>query len=213
MTESINSSIRSLILPSVSNLNILNEHEIILRSKLTAIGGKESPIVQKLALSRYCSEEKKILDYGAGKGRNGLHLLQLGHDVIMYDINSDHNCITSLFPKQEFDIVLLNYVLNVILKPTRLKVLDQIKSVCHPKTWVLVEVRGIGQIQKAILKNAKNPSTPWKMLEDGYLTSRGTFQKGYQKGELQLFLEEQGFKTVEYFVHSTEKTSILVTLK
>lgn len=193
------------------NLDSLTEQElelyIIKASKKTAIGGKATPILRKLLSEGVIKPEWLILDYGKGKNRNVNHLELLGFNVEGFDINFDK----TLPSRHEFDFILCQYVLNVVLKESRKSILRDIKLVSHSKTLILLEVRNTGQIEKA----CKKATSEWLTLdsEGGYITSRGTFQYGFQKNELQSFIESMGFKINRILANNSEKTALLIQIK
>lgn len=152
-----------------------------------------------------------ILAYGKGRGRNSMYLTELGYNVEVYDVNFD-----SFLPVNvKFDCILLVYVLNVVLEPTRKEILNDIKLLSNPDTIILVEVRSDDQIQRSIkLNHHKVGRKAWKSYKDGFITpNKNTFQKGFKKNELKVLLEKEGFEIVYTYAENKDKTSLLVKLK
>ena len=130
-----------------------------------------------------------ILDFGSGRGRNTKYLRNLGYTVIAYEPfpneNIDYEVITELneIDLKSVDTVILSYILNILPKDERNKVLEQINQI---PSWnlILVSVRGY-QIDDFAKENG------WKLVEpkhlelgSGYITKHNTFQKGYDCREL-----------------------------
>lgn len=115
-----------------------------------------------------------VLDYGCGRGHDVNHLRSMGVDAAGWD--PAFNPATSLSPR---DAVLLTYVLNVIEDPEeRVRTLraawelsSEILIASARLTWESRRVRGTE-------------------MEDGLLTSRGTFQHLFRPEELRSLVGE-----------------------
>ena len=128
---------------------------------------------------------KNILDFGSGRGRNTLFLHENKFDVFPYEphydkiknhmVEHDHTDY-EYFTYGAFDIVLCSYILNILPIKERTVVLKQLSNL----TWkyLIIEVRSKGHIDD--LAEASN----WTRFEDGYITSRKTFQKGFNHNGL-----------------------------
>jgi len=127
----------------------------------------------------------KILDFGSGKGRNTLFLHENKFDVFPYEPNYDkiknhmveHDFIDiDQFEESSFDIVLCSYVLNVLPIGKRSIVLRQLSNL----TWkyLIIEVRSKGHIDDLA------EASKWTRFSDGYITSKKTFQKGFNHNGL-----------------------------
>ena len=130
----------------------------------------------------------RILDYGAGRGKDTRYLKAAGLTVQAYD--------PFYFPNkpskaEKFDWIMLNYVLNVIRTPAeRNDVLQDVAGLLKPGGRALVSVRGDGEIEES-----RNKS--WKRDGDGWITPHQTFQHGYSQAELESRLQEAGLKVVQ----------------
>jgi len=178
---------RVLTASDQNNVNLTPE-QIIEVSKNTAITRKKlrdgyidinAPL--KLLLKRgFIKPGMSVLDYGAGKGNEIKYLRSIGVDAVPYDIN--------YFPEKpigKFDIVMCNYVLNVVTKQIRDSIVEDIKN--YAKSDVFIAVRNASE---------KLNGQPY---EDGMLMQKGkslTFQKLFTAQELQEYLS-QFFSSVE----------------
>ena len=142
---------------------------LIDRSYLTAPHrSKLSVSMLYLIRSRKLNRQKSILDYGCGHGFEWQYLRSLGYDAHGYDPH--------FFPEyhqQQFDVVTLLHVLNVI--PTfsdRIKVIQDAYAKC-----------------KSVLVVASRSPQPCSGSDylDGKITRYGWFNKCYSDLELKLF--------------------------
>ena len=123
-----------------------------------------------------------ILDYGAGKG---MASSELGFDS--FEPNADGWTPTYTEPSQitkKYKGIISNAVLNVI--PNDMAQRDSVVQDIGDKLAIggkaFINVRAL----KGDVDKAKNP-TPF---DDGHITSKGTFQKGFNKDELVSYLQE-----------------------
>jgi DNA phosphorothioation-associated putative methyltransferase len=87
-------------------------NDFIKRAAKTAISRhKISAPTMFLLKQGLISKDKTILDYGCGYGKDTEVLKSLGFNVVGYDPNYFPN---SLSQESEFDIVICNYVFNVL---------------------------------------------------------------------------------------------------
>ena len=114
-----------------------------------------------------------IFDYGCGRGSDAELLRDLGYTVSAWD--------PAFFPdepKTNADVVNLGYVLNVIENPReRLEVLHDAWAHARHALVVSTLIKGQEGHRRA------------ECHGDGVITSRGTFQKYFEQGELQGMLE------------------------
>ncbi len=118
---------------------------------------------------------KRVLDYGCGKGDDIRALRSLGYECQGWDPAIETHEVL-----QPAHVVNLGFVLNVIEDPAERKdVLQRAWGLCQEVLVVAVrttlEVRG----------QSLSP------FGDGYVTTRGTFQKFYSQSELRNWLDEE----------------------
>lgn len=137
----------------------------------------------------------KILDYGAGSGRNSLFLKELCPtcDITAYEpfpkaINVDicqNKGITcqQTTPSNQYDLITSNYVINVICEPLiRQELITNLISFLKPQGLLFLEARND---RKAI-------KSTWKFCNEaeGFITPNSTFQKFFTAEELKELLPE-----------------------
>lgn len=128
-----------------------------------------------------------IYDYGAGRGRDTNWLQGLGLQVYSYDPYYGFSKPLNKDGLKTISCVLINYVCNVIEDPVeRSDILKTLSDNCKPDTLIIVSVRTQKEIKDKSQKGA------WTAYGDGYITSRGTFQKGYTPLELAGLLKKAG---------------------
>ena len=137
-----------------------------------------SPATRKII--RQFQNGLKILDFGSGRGRNTLFLHENQFDVFPYEPYYDkiknhmveHDFIKyEQFKDSSFDIVLCSYILNILPIEKRMIVFKQLSNLTW--RWLIIEVRSKGHIDD--LAETSN----WQEYQDGYITLRNTFQKGF----------------------------------
>ena len=113
---------------------------------------------------------KRVLDYGCGKGFDVEYLKNLGFDIKGYE---PYACDKYLeVPVGKFDIVVNNYVLNVIEDASeRANLVETMKNLAD---MVVITVRA----------DMKSIKATWTPMNDGYLTPKNTFQKIYDEKSL-----------------------------
>lgn len=117
--------------------------------------------------------QKKILDYGQGKGKD---VEWLRDHIKGYDPYYENR--PELLTDNTYDVVLNNYVLNVIPAKEREMVLRDIVRILKPCGYAYISVRDDSE---------KVAGTPH---EDGVITAKGTFQKLFNAEELKNLLQK-----------------------
>ena len=127
-------------------------------------------------------EISKVLDLGAGKGRDENACLQRKLVYIGYDPHKDFGYSQPDYVlENEYDLILCNYVLNVIIPEDRELVLKTLKTHLHKGKMVVLGVRQ----DKYEVKDS------WKPFEDGFITTKSTFQHFFNITEVRkLFSRE-----------------------
>jgi len=126
----------------------------------------------------------KILDCGSGNFRNVIPLQDENLEVWSFDPFMDYFLGKKHYPSEilverdprlqdDFDIVISNYVLNVLPTEYRDPAIDLLKSITTPN--LMIEVRGF---------TSSFPPGSWKRYEDGWVTSTPTFQKAFEVNDL-----------------------------
>jgi len=142
-----------------------------------------SPATRKIV--QFFRKGLTILDFGSGKGRNTLFLHENKFNVFPYEPHYDkiknhmveHDHIDyEYFTYGAYDIVLCSYVLNILPIGKRSVVLRQLSNL----TWkyLIIEVRSKGHIDDLA------EASKWIRFSDGYITSKKTFQKGFNHNGL-----------------------------
>jgi hypothetical protein len=161
----------------------------VIRSELTAHERAIASHATRLAEPRL---RGKILDYGAGKGKDTEYLAAKGHHVRAYD--------PYFFPVKphgdRFDWVLLNYVLNVIpSRSDRRGLLQELRGLLNAGGHALVSVLKKEEIDSRVSKAPHE----WDRHEDGWVKNKNLFEHGYTRDELSDELSSHGFQPVHWF--------------
>ncbi len=114
-----------------------------------------------------------ILDYGCGHGDDVAQLRRLGFEASGWDPNHRPDGT-----RQPADAVNLGYVVNVIESPT-----ERAAVLCE--AWGLTE----GVLIVAARLESERKGLPAATFADGWLTSRGTFQKFFEQEELRNWID------------------------
>lgn len=120
------------------------------------------------------SQQKTVFDYGCGHGDDVARLKELGIEAGGWD-----PAYTSSTPLTPADIVNLGYVVNVIEDK------DERKETLM-RAWGLAKDVLIVSAQLTIDAKTKNA----KIYKDGFVTSRGTFQKYFEQRELREWISD-----------------------
>ena len=145
---------------------------------------------------------KSLLDWGCGKGKDLEYYQQFLSKVMGYDPYWQPE-----LPNEMFDIVTCSYVLNVIEDPDeRFEVVKQMSSYLKKGGTILLSTRACSEIKKAATKSN------WDDFNDGFRTSKGTFQVGLSTNDLQSYLQEAGSFELQK-VQSTSSFSRILAIK
>jgi hypothetical protein len=143
-------------------------------------GGRKSMPLRNI--ESHLGKNETILDYGAGRGIDYLHMKDDGRKVMACDPNSE---LGSCDKVKKADVVISNYVLNTLRPKLRNKVMEGIEDATKDRAYITVRRTG-------------DKTTP---SPDGYITKKGTFQKYSEPGELEKY-------TKKYFKHVTVNKEI-----
>lgn len=150
-------------------------HRSVQRHK-TAIRRADLSRPIRLALEHgFLNRATTLFDYGCGHGDDISRLTQQGIDASGWDPN--HSAKNE---RQPADVVNLGYVINVIEDPAE-------RSSVLKEAWSLARKLLIVSARLSIEAKNGASSSPYA---DGYVTSRGTFQKFYDQRELGDWINE-----------------------
>ena len=121
-----------------------------------------------------------VMDYGAGNGRNANFMRKETFAyVLAYDPYPHRSPLYPIFTKSDgfkdikFDYVLCSFVANTLPRTPREILFEALAKLNYQN--LIIEVRSIADVQK-IKKRTR--------YSDGYNTSRGTFQKGFEPADI-----------------------------
>jgi len=146
----------------------------IQRHKTALSRNNYSRPVQHLLKTNLLTEKSTFFDYGCGKGDDVSALQTLGFSASGWD---PHFFLNE--KKQSADIVNLGFVLNVIENREERKTALE-NAWCLSNKILIISVISIWD----------RPDTDLTPLSDGYVTSKGTFQKYYEPGELKAYVDK-----------------------
>jgi hypothetical protein len=176
----------------------MDTQTILAASKKTAMSRKDPTVPQKLSL-KLGLPSSPVLDWGCGKGADTRHLKGLGYEVFGYDPNYQ----PELPDSRSFGYAQCFYVLNVLPgEALRVKVLQEMKAFLSRGATVCIAARP----EKEIKDGARKRN--WEKIEDGWMTPKGTFQKGLNPQELKRILQLAGF--INIVDHSNSRCTFVV---
>jgi DNA phosphorothioation-associated putative methyltransferase len=132
-----------------------------------------------------------LLDYGCGRGVDLDYYATQGWHAVGYDPCEKFG--HTIYPVEKYDIVVCNYVLNVIPFAERQDVLKKLQE--HCRGYIFISVRS--DVEECA-KQGK-----WNTYLDGYLTNSFTFQKHFVPSELDNFLIEEELNPIKLKKYST----------
>jgi len=118
-----------------------------------------------------------VLDYGAGNRRDESFCLKyygyyIPHDIArVFHINQPKEVL-----EKPYNLVIFNYILNILIPEDRCLIIDEINKYLSKGSVILVSVRTID--------DSREIKPIWIKYEDGWVTSRLTFQHFFSKLEL-----------------------------
>jgi 2-polyprenyl-3-methyl-5-hydroxy-6-metoxy-1,4-benzoquinol methylase len=155
----------------------------------------EMPLLCKVAGKPPLIDQKvKFFDLGCGRGDDiewlKRYLKPTGATVAGYDPNHGSWPEPSSIASGTYDIVTCIYVLNVLQEPQmRMDVLKDARHLVKEGGLVAVATRAHGAVRRAVRDG-------WKKTGDGWITTTGTFQRGFSPGELAKLMVDAGFEIV-----------------
>ena len=169
--------------------------QIMTKHRTVFSGSKPSPATIRVRQFYNMIPYDKVLDFGAGLGRNSKYLSnEMRFDVFAYDPNLADESellypITDNYDKikdTHYQLVVCNYVLNVVSVEEQREILKQLDDLVWD--YLMIELRPY----QDIMKNAKK--NEWKLLDHTpfgirFRTQSGTTQMGYTDNVVQ-FIEQ-----------------------
>lgn len=147
---------------------------------------KPSLTVRKIELLKLI--ENPVFDYGCGTGKDAQYLESKGYLVNFWDPYFFNKIPLSGFKSQSYRTIFCTYILNVIPNNERNGVIKNIQRLLEKNGKAFFTVRTSSDISDKAEKNG------WKKELDGWITHRGTFQKGFNPDELSELITKDGFK-------------------
>lgn len=139
-------------------------------------------------------KNKTILDFGCGKGKDVEEATNLGYTITGYDPNNKKYPMPN--SNLKFNVIYCGYVLNVIH--------PMIREIAINSCWERVADNGmavfVARTDTEINKLAEKGK--WNKENDGFRTSKGTFQKGFNRSELSKLIQDS-LPVGEYAIMTT----------
>lgn len=162
-----------LVLKGHSLIAAHEEHVDVSRHRTAIIRGDLSQPMQIMLRLGIVTKESSLFDYGCGQGEDVAALVSQGYEAFGWD---PHHATEG--PRRQAEVVNLGFVLNVIEdRRERIETLKVAWGFADKALCVSVMVQG------------RASTAGQKPHRDGFLTSRGTFQKYFGQQELREFVE------------------------
>jgi DNA phosphorothioation-associated putative methyltransferase len=157
-----------LVLRGHSLLAIEEEHVEVSRHRTAIVRGAVSQPMQAMLRLGVVATDRSVFDYGCGQGEDVAALSAQGYEAFGWD---PHHAAEG--PRRPADVVNLGFVLNVIEDPRER--VETLKA-----AWGFA----VRALCVAVMAQGKVATEGQKPHRDGFLTSRGTFQKYFTQHEL-----------------------------
>lgn len=148
------------------------EHVEVVRHKTAIVRRDLSQPMQLMLRFGVVEKGRSVFDYGCGQGEDVAALSSQGFEAFGWD---PHHAPEGA--RGAADVVNLGFVLNVIEDPRER--METLKA-----AWGFAK----GALCVAVMPQGKYSTAGHKPYRDGFLTSRGTFQKYFEQQELQSFV-------------------------
>lgn len=161
-------------------------------SARTAIHRKSPSKPVRLAIEKGLIHGR-VFDWGCGHGSDLDYLRELGFDAHGWDPNHRPANPPESYPPGTFHFVLNIYVLNTIrrIEVREHEILHRIYNFLDEVGHLYIATRTSREVERLAGRCA------WQRCGDGWLTKRGTFQKGFLAAELVTMLTGVGFTEVQ----------------
>lgn len=162
------------------------------RTQITQTVASYRKFIEQYGLESNLSPNKvRVLDFGSGYGHGTKLLREIGYTVHSHEPNYDPSKVGSVCPPDsvefdgsdihgKFDLIICNFVINVVDPDTYHEILTLLSTLIKPGTTL-----AISSASKGMVKLTKNKV---KIGEDRVRTSRGTTQKYRSCGDILLDL-------------------------
>lgn len=174
-------------------------------STLTAIRRPKLSVPLRTLLTRpEVKETDRILDFGCGLGDDVRTLRRMGYDCDGYDPGLRTEKYFQHYPWGEYyDLVTMIYVLNTLRRDARRVPLEMAWNKVKPGGRLFVATRTARDVEYEAYGgpwfNSRDGGLPlWTADDDGWLTSKGTFQRGFVPADLELM----GWHIFGEYLHS-----------
>jgi len=129
---------------------------------------------------------RNVFDWGCGYGTDIEFYRQSGLDADGYDPN--HRCERKPadFEAGRFSTVTCTYVLNTLYEPERIAVLNEIFDFLPTGGTLFLTVRTAKELNQQM-------NSDWTPEQDGWLTPKKTFQKGFSIDDIYKLVEKSRF--------------------
>ncbi len=176
----------------IKNVNLIDKviRENYYRSALPPSMGPSRPIKR---FFEYISERniniEAVLDYGAGKRRDAEFCIRNFSSYTPHDIYKEFKIQQSKeILKKHYDLVIFNYILNILIPEDRCHIVNEIKEYLSKGSIILLAVRTMAEICEV--------KPAWVNYQDGWITSRKTFQHFFSKAEIHDLFQEYSRRIV-----------------
>jgi DNA phosphorothioation-associated putative methyltransferase len=162
-----------LVLKGHTLIRADEEHFDVSRHKTAIVRGDVSQPMQIMLRLGLVKKEASVFDYGCGQGEDVAALLSQGYEAFGWD---PHHAADG--QRRPADVVNLGFVINVI--EDQRERLETLKA-----AWGFA----VKALCISVMVSGKVSTAGQKPHRDGFLTSRGTFQKYFAQQELREFVE------------------------
>lgn len=160
-----------------------------------------APALVWLVNSNHWQSPTRVLDYGAGHGRNSHYLRSLGLQVYAYDpFNGTHadgwTGVSKKLPNADFDVAITAFVLNVVPKPSEQDILEIVQSYSNTNFHI---TRNLDIAEMAVQALSKKDKLVWRFWQEHFLANLDLDPNTIPTRELVLEFCKYGFQTIKGF--------------